>query len=548
MKDPNQWHFTKNLFLLALSLFFLPIDTAIVAAFSILNRVRPSRHEDDVPPPPSQKKTILVTGMSMSKGLVLARLFHRRGHRVIGADVHPLAMGRISSSLDKFYVLPAVSQSDKDTTSPMEEEIENEVDDEYVLKLLSIVKKEDVDLWVSVSDVNAALKDAVARDVIETHTKAKAVQFGVKDVRNLDEKDAFIEHTRYLGLPVPDSQVVTSREAIIEFLNKRGGLKLKPDGRGTQYILKPIGVDDFLRNEQVLLPLATEQETLRRLDAIPAFQQQQQQKSSAAATFPHEKPSFILQEFIRGREFCTHALVVKGRIRAFTACPSASVLMHYTALPEDSPLCRAMLAFTRIMAGAGGAEWTGHVSYDFLVKPRRSVGQSANSSPAAAGGEKDKGEDVWIYPIECNPRVHTAVVLFSDTPDVVDEYLAILDGDAEQRSLRRRRSTSSNDPVYPKSPSKHYYWIGQDLVERVIYPLSLFLFASGTLTPSQLWESVWEFCQHLRYWKDGTFEAWDPWPWWWLYHVYWPTRFAGFLVRGRWNMINVSTGKAFKAR
>lgn len=543
MRDQALWNFAKNLFLLALSLFFLPIDTAIIAALSVQNRIRPSKPQDDVPTPPSHRKTILVTGMSMSKGLVMARLFHRKGHRVIGADVHPLAMGRVSASLDKFYVLPAISHSNKGTTSPVEEEIENEIDDLYVLKLLDIVKKEDVDLWISVSDVNAAMKDAVARDVIEMHTKAKAVQFGAKDVRNLDEKDAFIEHTRYLGLPVPDSQVVTSRDAVIEFLKKRGGLRLLPGGHGTQYILKPIRVDDFLRNEKVILPLATEQETLRRLDAIPAFQQQQQ---SSAAPFPHEKPSFILQEFIRGREFCTHALVVKGRVRAFTACPSASVLMQYTALPEESPLCRAMLAFTRIMTGAGGSEWTGHVSYDFLVRRRRNVGGSASSS--SVGGEKDKDEDVWIYPIECNPRVHTAVVLFNDTPDLVDEYLAILDGDAEQRSVRRRRSTSSNDPVYPKSPSKQYYWVGQDLVERVIYPVFQYLFASGTLTRSQLQASVWEFGQHLRYWKDGTFEAWDPWPWWWLYHVYWPVRFAGFLVWGRWNMINVSTGKAFKTR
>lgn len=527
------WHFLKNLFLLSLSLLFLPIDTTVITAITIWNRVRLSHPiaQDDTPAPsPDQKKTVLVTGMSMSKGLVLARLFHRRGHRVIGADTHHLAMGRVSAALDKFYLLPKGSDTENTSTENVEDE-----DDPYVLRLLEVVKQEDVDLWISVSDVNATRKDAVAKDVIETQTKAKALQFNLKDVMNLHEKDAFMEHTRYLGLPVPDSQVVTSKNAVIEFLHRRGGLTLDEEGKGTQYILKPIGVDDIARNDMVLLPLATEQDTLRRLDAVPAF----------VATSSREKPSVLIQEFIRGQEFCTHALVVKGQVRAFTACPSSGVLMHYTALPEDAPLCRAMLAFTRIMATAGGSAWTGHVSFDFLVKGRRGA-LSPSSLPGEKDGEVGDGEeeeeDVRIFPIECNPRVHTAIVLFNDTPRLVDEYLSILDQTRERTS-----GGGGDDPIFPKGPLKQYYWVGQDLIERVIYPLYQHLF-SGTVNRSQLGESVGEFVHHLQHWKDGTFEVWDPWPWWWLYHVYWPVRFLGFLFRGRWNLLNVSTGKAFKAK
>jgi catechol O-methyltransferase len=530
-------HLFKNAFLLALSLFFLPIDSAVTIATSILPKLNiVSKNEQ--PPTNGPRKTVLITGMSMSKGLVLARLFHRAGHRVVGADIHPLAMGRVSSSLDKFYVLPRVSSSSDDASS--EEEMEDE-DDPYVLRLLGIVKKEDVDLWISVSDVNAAMRDAVARDVIEAHTKAKAVQLGPRDVRTLHEKDAFMEHTRGLGLPVPDSDVVSSKAAVIDFLNKRGGLRLKEGGR--QYVLKPIGVDDVARNDRVLLPLATEQETLRRLDGVHAFRAASTtspDKSFAEAAAYPERPAFMMQEFIHGREFCTHALVVKGRVRAFTACPSSGLLMHYTAMPEDTPLCGAMLAFTRIMAGAGGEEWTGHVSFDFIVQARHHHGESSSSSSV---GKEKAGEDEEelgkIYPIECNPRVHTAIVLFNDTPRLVDEYLSVLDDE---------QHASNDEPVFPATTNTQYYWIGQDLIERVAHPLYLHFF-SRRVTHAQLWESVRSFAQHVAYWKEGTFETWDPWPWWWLYHVYWPSRFVTFMLKGEgWDAINVSTGKAFKAK
>jgi len=48
------------------------------------------------------------------------------------------------------------------------------------------------------------------------------------------------------------------------------------------------------------------------------------------------KNPWLLQEFIPGAEFCTHALVVWGRVRAFVACPSNELLMHYKALLPQS--------------------------------------------------------------------------------------------------------------------------------------------------------------------------------------------------------------------
>ena len=55
-----------------------------------------------------------------------------------------------------------------------------------------------------------------------------------------------------------------------------------------------------------------------------------------------------------------------------------------------------------------------------------------------------------------------------------------------------------------------------------------------------------EFVIHLGSWKEGTFEAWDPWPAFVLYHVYWPlTILSAWWYNIRWSRVNVSTTKMF---
>jgi catechol O-methyltransferase len=440
----------------------------------------------------AKKKIVLVTGVGMAKGLTIARLFHRRGHRVVGADTQTLCIGRVSRSICSFCVLPDPSQTH-----------------EYVEKLLSIVKKENVDLLVSVSDVNAAIQDAQAKEAIETQTGTKVVQFSEEAVRVLHDKHSFIERTREIGLQVPDTRGVRAKEDILLFLKERESLDLSYSN--SRYLVKPVGIDDAARLDMPLLPLSSTGATLARIGDITF---------PASSSPPHV--SYVVQEFIPGGEFCTHALIIRGRVRAFVACPSSGLLMHYEALPADSPLSREMLGFTKKHAAAGGTSFTGHLSFDFMAQTRED-GTSR------------------LLPIECNPRVHTAVLLFSETPEMVDEYLDALWSTPSV-------THSSREPLYPRTAPR-YYWIGHDLVELVLYPT--YLTITRPFDVSQLmglFHSIRKFMDHVMYWKDGIFQLWDPWPWWWMYHVYWPSQFLLYLVRGRWNKINVSTGKAFRAR
>ncbi|KAK5144818.1 hypothetical protein LTR04_001464 [Oleoguttula sp. CCFEE 6159] len=485
-------HLAQNAALILLSFIFLPLTSTIVflsyvsrpflAAQAPANRRRTrSTHT-----PYFQPKTVLVTGVGMTKGLALARLFHEAGHNVIGADFGPLACGRVSAALQKYYGLTKPSGREGST--------------QYVHSLLDTIRREGVDLWVSCSGVASAVEDGEAKEAVERSTSCKAVQFDVATTTTLHEKHSFIEYTRSLGLRVPETHTVTSRTAVLDILQH---------AKGKEFVLKYIGMDDASRGDMTTLPRPTPADTRAFVSRL---------------VISEDRP-WILQQYIRGPEYCTHALVVNGQVKAFVACPSAELLMHYEALPADSPLSKAMLSFTRSFADAGGEGFTGHLSFDFLVDKWEAIGA--------------KGGRPRLYPIECNPRAHTAVALFNGTPQMVEGYMSLL--------ARREKGANGLGPdglEVPRSAQK-YYWVGHDLVALVLLPLLSFVLRQGTSLEG-LTESVSTFASHLLFWKDGTFEVWDPLPCWWLYHVYWPAQFLAAIASGRkWSRVNVSTTKMF---
>ncbi|KAL9596639.1 MAG: hypothetical protein Q9219_005676 [cf. Caloplaca sp. 3 TL-2023] len=426
----------------------------------------------------------------MTKGLSLARLFYEAGHNVIGADFEPYGIpscGRFSRSLKKFYRLPKPTADDEAVP--------------YVNTLLRVVRREKVDLWVSCSGVASAAEDGQAKEIIEQRSSCRAVQFDLATTSTLHEKDTFIQETERLGLPVPETHNVTSRDAVHKLLH----------GSQKRYIMKSVGMDDAVRGDMTLLPRRTLSQTYDHVSQIP---------------ISGEKP-WVLQQFIKGKEYCTHALIVESEVKMFVACPSQELLMHYEALPSESALSRAMLAFTKEFVERSGKHMTGHLSFDFLVD------ENIN----------EKGAELALQPIECNPRAHTAVALFSgQSQEVANAYLDFVRVNMANGNGHLLGS-GYNSTVVPREPFR-YYWIGHDLVTLVLLPSLQLLLGRIYL---QVWvKGLWEFLDHLLFWKDGTFEIWDPLPWWCLYHVYWTGQFlACILQRKRWSRINVGTTKMF---
>ena len=511
--SPYHLHLAQNLSLIVLSLLILPLSTFLLflsyATFPFFSNHDILRRRNRANAT-FRPRTILVTGVGMSKGLSLARTFYLAGYNVIGADFQLYNIppcGRFSRSLTKFYALPKPNDTDGAA--------------HYIGAIIRIIQTENAALWVSCSGVASAVEDGQAKEIVERKASCACIQFDVPTTRTLHEKDTFITETMRLGLPVPETHNVTSRAAVHKVLNESPRTKKK-------YILKSTGLDDEGRgNIMTLLPRRTLSETYGHVSRI---------------RIAEDRP-WVLQEFVKGREYCTHALVVEGEVRAFVACPSSELLMHYEALPPDQPLSKAMLQFTREFVRRSGEQWTGHLSFDFLIEER------AN----------ERGVEGGLVPIECNPRAHTAVVLFAGRErEIVEGYLGALKGKKRPNVngitngytngstngyTNEDREDMEYMPVTPRD-TKKYYWIGHDLVTMVILPsISLLL---RKITLSEHMNNLRTFIEHVLFWKDGTYEIWDPLPAWWLYHVYWPGQFLACILQGRkWSRINVSTTKMF---
>lgn len=452
-----------------------------------------------------KERTVLVTGVGMTKGLTLARAFWLCGHQVVAADFDANRCGiwtpwkgwasyTFSRAFHSVYNLRRPKVVDGMTQGEVER-----ARAAYVDEICDIVVDHGVDLWVSCSGVASAVEDAMVMEAMRTMTKGcTCIQFDVPTTSKLHEKSSFTRYARELGLGVPETHDVMSQSDVLRALAE--SKKVEP---GRKFILKPVGMDDANRGNMTLLPLAQPWETEAYVRRLPISK---------------DRP-WILQQFIRGgREYCTHAVVVKGQVKVFTACPSSELLMHYRKLGGADALGLEMYDFTKKVAAAGGSEFTGHLSFDFMA-------------------EDDGKGGTMLYAIECNPRAHTAVALFGEPGAemrlMVNAYMSAMDG-----------QDCCSGAVAPRSEGLSRYWIGHDVVALLVVPLvRVVRWQAGV---GQLVASVGQLVDHVLHWKDGSFELWDPWPLGALYYHYWPKAVVSAWWKGeRWSRINVSTTKMF---
>lgn len=143
-------HSLQNALLIALSSAFLPLDTLLLGISYFLSYVfrnKCENHRKTARSKPGFKpRNVLVTGMGMTKGLVLARSFYEAGHNVIGVDFEThgsLVCGPMSRSLKRFHPLSLLDVKNGSGS--------------YLQSLLNIILSEKVDLWVSCSGVATAV-------------------------------------------------------------------------------------------------------------------------------------------------------------------------------------------------------------------------------------------------------------------------------------------------------------------------------------------------------------------------------------------------------
>ncbi|KAI1007250.1 hypothetical protein K3495_g966 [Podosphaera aphanis] len=536
--SPLHQHVLQSLSLLVLALLFIPFNTFFAVLSVVLTRINSLAYHLGLDVPKSSnlsrqhaepQRTILVTGVGMAKGLHIARAFYLRGHTVIGADAEPWKIpvnGRFSCALKKYERLPIHGP-------------EPGAKENYIATIVDIVRRNSVDLWVSCSGLASAMEDAEAAEYVERETNCRVFQFGVDLTRTLHEKDLFIDQARNLGLNVPETHPVTSVEQVMKILypsikdiswkdyetcstemlmsdekfrREEENLVMaegcnETEKRKRYYLMKSVFIEDSVRTNMTPLPKSTIRETLTHVSLLK----------------PSPSRLFVLQQYLAGGEYTTHSIVIQGKVVAFTACPSKDLTMHYKALPPSSPISCALQKYTELFAGRTGRLMTGHLSIDFLLDAQQEIG-------------KDDVDDLMarFYPIECNPRAHTAVVLFQENSlEMADAYLSLLDGD----------NTITHKIVRPTG-DRTYHWVGQDLVTEVFLPvLEFFTGSADIFTVLKKWEA---FVDLLIAGREGTWCVWDPWPAWWLYSVYWPVLLSSVMLSQTWwSRCNVSTGRVY---
>ena len=430
----------QNLGTLTLLAIALPFNLSLVLGALVRGWLSGSQPRF---PPTDQPKTILLTGGKMTKALQLARSFHQVGHRVILAETQKywLTGHRFSNAVDRFYTIPAPHPDP----------------DGYIQALLAIVKQEQVDVYVPVCSPVQSYYDSLAKSVLSG--ACEVFHFDPEVTRMLDDKFAFAEAARAIGLSVPKSHLITDAQQVLDF---DFSSETRP------YILKSIPYDSVRRLDLTKLPCSTRAETEAFVRSLPI---------SAS------KP-WIMQEFIRGQEYCTHSTVRNGELRLHCCCESSAFQVNYEQVDKPEIL-QWVSQFVKAQ------NLSGQASFDFI-----------------------QAEDGTVYAIECNPRTHSAITMFYNHPGVAAAYL-----DNEPLPA----------PLQPLPTSKPTYWTYHEV---------------WRLNEVRSLSDLGRWWQTLRRGKDAIFEPDDPLPFLMVHHWQIPLLLLDNLRRAAgWIRIDFNIGK-----
>jgi hypothetical protein len=225
-------------------------------------------------------------------------------------------------------------------------------------------------------------------------------------------------------------------------------------------------------------------------------------------------------------EWCTHASVVAGKITSFVTCPSNDMLLTYENA-TSSPIGKLARQWTQDLLDRLSSDrtvsdkerrLTGHFSFDFIQSTK----------------------DGKLYPLECNARVHTAVIMLP-VSEIASAYPASLTG-------------PDVETILPHASALPRSWIYNDIVTLLLPLLLPSANVLGAIHPSlpaclpaaprvdlegglRPKEDFWR----IRF--DPTLVA-DDWvPFLVLWHVYWPALLVGRWWQGKkWTRVSAVLG------
>ncbi|KAL0947355.1 hypothetical protein HGRIS_013472 [Hohenbuehelia grisea] len=508
--------------LISLSVVTLPFTASILVLSLLYSHSFCRQQSTDV----EHRKTVLLTGARNVKCLILARAFHAAGHRVIVAEEpgwFALNPTRFSRCVTSNVRLPDPANSPR----------------QYKRTLRFLVRSERVDMFIPCSSPSFTVEDAeAAREmVLEDRWTGEAFIQDPIHVSQLHWKHEFIALCDELRMLTPETHLVSSVDEAVATLHHPSRAN-----KGIKFITKSLVFDDRARTDMTPLPLSTVAKTAAHLRTLPLL--------------ISPKTQYLLQQRLHGYEYCTHAAVRDGTLVAFVCCPSSDMLMRYVDVqsvhvaPDTDGIAtkehEALRARERAV-GEQAEEWT----RTFLARWKEKLAREAWGGAPLTGHfciDFILDESGILYPIECNPRAHTAVAIFSGTPNLAAHYLGTASHCARPPAN-----------VAPQS------WIGQALplsiasllpksIASAIHPL----LAStshrehyATLSPQPSRSSVLSVLADyllVGMEEDPTFDIHDPVPFFVLLHLQWPWLLIRQLWAGKaWSRVNISTSRIWGA-
>ncbi len=431
----------QNLGTLALLAIAFPINCTVVLISLVWNLLRRPFQKQVVLT--ENPKNILIGGGRMTKTLQLARSFHAAGHRVILVDIHKywLSGHRFSRAVAGYYTVP----------SP-EKDFEG-----YTQAMRAIAKKENIDFFIPVAIFAVSYFDSNNKPALSGC--CEIFHFDGDITKMLDDKFEFAEKARSLGLSVPKSFKITDPEQVLNFDFSH---------EKNKYILKSIPYDCLRRLNMTKLPCDTFEETAAFVKSLPISE---------------EKP-WIMQEFIPGKEYCTHSTVRDGELRLYGCCESSAFQVNYENVDKPE-IMQWVSQFVKEM------RLTGEISLDII-----------------------QAHDGTVYPIECNPRTHSAITMFYNHPGVADAYL-------DKQPLA--------EPLQPLPDSKPTYWLYHEV---------------WRLTGIRSLKQLLSWVRNILRGKEAIFDVSDPLPFLMVHHWQIPLLLLDNLRRlGGWIRIDFNLGE-----
>ncbi|KAE8153531.1 hypothetical protein BDV25DRAFT_149316 [Aspergillus avenaceus] len=461
-----QFQVLAHLLRIALSIILLPLDNAILFATCIVGQLsvflwhsNPAyRRQAALRDARFYPKTILITGIDTPHGLALARCLYYHGHRVVGADVSnlPFASGEgMSKSLVNSY---RISRSN------------------YVSRLLDVIHREKIDIWIPCSPRMNVLEDAMAKHMVESRTTCKAIHMDTEWVNRFSETESFVQFLNENGLPAVENHQVQSRDSVHKILHRSPSKIYHMRRPGT-------AVDD---SNVVTLPKRTLSMTYTEVSEI---------------RISKDRP-WVLQQQARLGEFIAELLVVSGKVKAMKLRPADDRFWGQSRLDEG--LAVTIQKLMDRFAVKGGPEMTGHLCVRLLVDEEFETNHVRYVAHIASCTQGTGSVEYLLH----NP-----------SSSVINGYLAVLspptdDTPANLENKRQQaRASIVTSPRRTFSYSEKLIQIDTHGVLSLLYPVA-----------KQVDRFVDQTNNRLLFWQDPRFSALDPLPWWWHAHVYRPLK------------------------